>query len=568
MHLKIGHKIFGIASVILILMAVVAAYSIHLTAQISAELDRVANRHLPLVDDVVELDVHFIEQDIILQRMLVLALDPLAHEELAVLREEFGNLSREILNEFRIAQDSLLVEQRIMAATEEDIQSVVRLFDAIRAEYQALQGLSTDLVDARLVGDEDTYDAFLPTFLNHEENLTNALSAVRDELQEMTDKAVIRAAAHERQMLKSNTMLTALAAVLGLGIATIVTRALVQNVRRLVVGTDAIEAGDLTTKVLVKTKDEIGHLTTSFNHMVDELRMKERIKDTFGKYMDPRIVTNLLEHPEFTNPGGERREMTVMFIDLKGFTSISEVLPPDDLITMINKFFGHMTEAISKNKGVVDKFMGDAVMAYWGPPFTNQNEHAELACRAAVSALNHLEAFRADVIAAVGDRAKDLDIDLRIGISTGPVIVGTVGSSASRSFTVMGDPVNLGSRLEGANKAYGTHIMLSERARELAGPGFITRELDLIRVKGKAQPTRVFELIVNDELSTDARDAFEGGLAAYRARDWDAASEAFQSVRTDFPNDTPSQVYAERVDHLRKIPPPDKWDGVWVFETK
>ncbi len=309
MHLKIGHKIFGIASVILILMAVVAAYSIHLTAQISAELDRVANRHLPLVDDVVELDVHIIEQDIILQRMLVLALDPLAHEELAVLREEFGNLSREILNEFRIAQDSLLVEQRIMAATEEDIQSVVRLFDAIRAEYQALQGLSTDLVDARLVGDEDTYDAFLPTFLNHEENLTNALSAVRDELQEMTDKAVIRAAAHERQMLKSNTMLTALAAVLGLGIATIVTRALVQNVRRLVVGTDAVEAGDLTTKVLVKTKDEIGHLTTSFNHMVDELRMKERIKDTFGKYMDPRIVTNLLEHPEFTNPGGERREM-------------------------------------------------------------------------------------------------------------------------------------------------------------------------------------------------------------------------------------------------------------------
>lgn len=132
----------------------------------------------------------------------------------------------------------------------------------------------------------------------------------------------------------------------------------------------------------------------------------------------------------------------------------------------------------------------------------------------------------------------------------------------------MGDPVNLGSRLEGANKAYGTHIMLSERTRELAGTGFVTREIDLIRVKGKAQPTRVFELIVNDELSAMARDRFEGGLAAYRARNWDEASKAFESVRTDFPKDTPSQVYAERVDHLRKIPPPDKWDGVWVFETK
>jgi adenylate cyclase len=568
MHLKIGHKIFGIASVILILMAVVAGYSIYLTAQISAELDRVANRHLPLVDDVVELDVQILEQDILLQRMLVLARDPMAHEDTLVLREEYKNLSAEIMNEFQIAQDTLLVEQRIMAATEEDIQSVVRLFDAIREEYQALQGLGADLVNARLVGDEDTYDAFLPTFLNHEQSLEQALSVVRDELEQMTDNAVIRAAAHERLMLKSNTMLTALAALLGLGIATIVTRALVHNVRRLVAGTDAVEAGDLTTVVPVKTKDEIGHLTTSFNHMVDELRMKERIKDTFGKYMDPRIVSNLLEHPEFTNPGGERREMTVMFIDLKGFTSISEALPPDDLITMINKFFGHMTEAISKNKGVVDKFMGDAVMAYWGPPFTNQNEHAELACRAASSALNHLEAFRTDVIAVVGDKAKDLDIDLHIGISTGPVVVGTVGSSASRSFTVMGDPVNLGSRLEGANKAYGTHIMLSERTRELAGAGFVTRELDLIRVKGKAQPTRVFELIVNDEISAAARDKFEGGLAAYRARNWDDANKAFQSVRTDFPNDAPSQVYAERVDHLRKIPPPDKWDGVWVFETK
>lgn len=568
MHLKIGHKIFGIASIVIVLMAVAAGYSIHLTALISTELDRVANEHLPLVDDVVELDVHILEQDILFQRMLFLARDPRGHEEFVTLREEFENLTSAIQGEFKTARDILLEEQRIMAASEEDIQGVAKLFDSIGEEYQGLKGLSTDLVSARQVGDEDTFNAFLPTFLEHEQELERALNKVRIELEEMTDRAVIRAAEHERKLLITNAVLTVLAAILSFGFATIVTRALVQNVKRLVSGTDAVEEGDLSVVIPVTTQDEIGHLTGSFNHMVDELRLKEQIKDTFGKYMDPRIVSDLLENPEFTQPGGERREMTVMFIDLKGFTSISEILSPDDLITMINKFFGHMTEAIAENKGVVDKFMGDAVMAYWGPPFTNPNEHAELACRAAIAARGQLDHFRAEVINAVGDDARDLDIDLRIGISTGQVVVGTVGSSATRSFTVMGDPVNLGARLEGANKAYGTHIMISERTRELAGDSFMTRELDLIRVKGKAKPTRVFELVPEGVLLTSTKDQFETGVAAYRERKWDIAADAFKACLKDLPNDTPSEVYVERVEHLRKIPPPDVWDGVWVFETK
>lgn len=568
MNLKIGHKIFGIASVVLLLMVVVAGYSIHLTSQISAELDRVANRHLPLVDDVVALDVHILEQDILLQRMFALAPDHTQHDEIEKIRAEYTDFARKIEEELAIATSLLAEEERALAATESDIEDVAQLFTAIRSEYDSLHDLSLDLVNARLVGDSHTYNAFLPTFMSHEETLDQALNVVRIELEELTDNAVIRAAANEHKLLVSNAVLTIFAALLGLGFATVVTRALVKSVNQLVAGTDAVEEGDLSKVIPVTTKDEIGQLTESFNNMVDELRLKERIKETFGKYMDPRIVTNLLEHPEFTQPGGERREMTVMFIDLKGFTSISEILPPDDLITMINKFFGHMTEAVSANKGVVDKFMGDAVMAYWGPPFTNPNEHAELACRAAIAALDHLDAFRADVGAALGDSAKDLDIDLRIGISTGPVVVGTVGSSASRSFTVMGDPVNLGSRLEGANKAYGTHIMLSERTRELAGEGFVTRELDLIRVKGKAKPTRVFELIGDGKFSIKTRDQFEAGVAAYRDRKWDEAEKAFEACLAERQKDTPSQVYVERVAHLRKIPPPDNWDGVWVFETK
>jgi adenylate cyclase len=231
-----------------------------------------------------------------------------------------------------------------------------------------------------------------------------------------------------------------------------------------------------------------------------------------------------------------------------------------------------MTEAISDNSGVVDKFMGDAVMAYWGPPFTGPDEHAGLACRAAAQALEHLVRFRQDVARELGAEADGLDIDLRIGVSTGDMIVGTIGSKASRSFTVMGDPVNLGSRLEGANKAYGTHVLISERTRELAAADANARELDLIRVKGKAEPTRIYELLPPAEgqalLPAPDEAPFQAGLDAYRRQDWEAAERAFREILEAQPDDSASSIYLERITHLRSEPPPRGWDGVWVFETK
>jgi adenylate cyclase len=343
-------------------------------------------------------------------------------------------------------------------------------------------------------------------------------------------------------------------------------------VRDLVAGTVAVEGGNLDTEVRVTSDDEVSRLTGSFNHMVGELRLKERIKDTFGKYMDPRIVANLLDNPDIADLGGERREMTVMFIDLKGFTSIAEVLASDDLVRMINRFFGHMTDAISENQGVVDKFMGDAVMAFWGPPFTAADAHAGLACAAAVQALDRLELFRRDIRDELGDKADGLNIDLRIGISTGEMIVGTVGSRVSMSFTIMGDPVNLGARLEGANKAYGTRALISERTRELAGDAIAVRELDLIRVKGKREPTRVFELLSlgHDQpaLAGPKCQHFPSGLAAYRRQAWDHATTAFNACLKHNPDDPPAAVYLDRITQLRAKPLPADWDGVWEFQTK
>ena len=559
MRLNIAQKIFGIALVVLALMAAVAVYSIQLTARISAELDTVATKHLPISEAAARINVRILEQGVLLQRLFVLAGDGAPQNALVRGRDRLETLGSEVAGEFAAARRLLGGEGKVAA--------LVKSLAAIEGAHKTFSTHGDKLLAAREAGDRGLFKTLLPILNDRQDAIDTEIANLRRHIEGLTNSAVLRADRNEKTLLAANSILTALATLLGLGFAGLVTRMLVRAVRDLVAGTEAVEGGDLDTEVAVTSTDEIGRLTGSFNHMVGELRLKERIKETFGKYMDPRIVSNLLDHPEFAEPGGERREMTVMFIDLKGFTSISEALEPDDLVYLINNFFGHMTDAISDNKGVVDKFMGDAVMAYWGPPFTESGEHAHLACRAAAEALDHLEKFRLDVKRELGAKADSLDIDLRIGVSTGEMIVGTVGSRVSMNFTIMGDPVNLGSRLEGANKAYGTRAMISERTLELAGAGVAVRELDLIRVKGKHEPTRVFELLAAPE-GKAALESFQAGLDAYRRHDWDAAEAAFKTCLETDREDHAAAVYLERVAHLRVEPPPNDWDGVWVFETK
>ncbi len=554
MRLNIAHKIFGIACIVLAFMLVVAVYSIHLTATISKELETIAHKNLPVTEAVSRVNVSILEQGLLLQRLFVFG-EPKGND-----RDFFVEIGKTIKEEFQATQTLLDSERGDNQHLVKAISVLKADIAAIEREYLAFEAHGLLLLAAREAGQNDKFSRLFPQLNERQDSVDQEISGLHAHVQELTGWAVERTAKNEKFLLFVNSLLTGLAALSGLGVAALITRSLVRNVRNLVTGTQAVEGGDLDSEVKVATDDEIGKLTESFNHMVGELRLKERIKETFGKYMDPRIVSNLLDHPEFTEPGGERREMTVMFIDLKGFTSISEILAPDDLVHMINSFFGHMTDAISKNNGVVDKFMGDAVMAYWGPPFTDPDEHAALACTAALEALRHLEKFRQDVRRGIGKDADGLDIDLRIGISSGQMIVGTVGSRASMNYTIMGDPVNLGSRLEGANKAYGTRILVSERTRELAKPEILSREIDVIRVKGKLEPVRVHELLGD---ATD-RNGFTDGLDAYRNQDWGKAETSFRKL----PDDPASQVYLQRIAQLRTTPPPSDWDGVWVFETK
>src|SRR4029077_20054709 len=211
--------------------------------------------------------------------------------------------------------------------------------------------------------------------------------AAGSEMGRLAGAAIVGTRAYQRRVVEIGLVLLAIAVMLGITIAAAVTFGLVRPVRRLLLGTAAVEGGALDTVVPITSRDEIGRLTQSFNSMVGELRLKAQIRDTFGKYVDPRIVAGLLDRPEVTDAKGSRREMSILFCDMRGFTAFSEGMTPAALVNVLNRYMTVMSEAIRHNNGIIDKYIGDGIMAYWGPPFTSAEEHPGLACLAALDQL-------------------------------------------------------------------------------------------------------------------------------------------------------------------------------------
>ncbi|RED46145.1 adenylate/guanylate cyclase domain-containing protein [Aestuariispira insulae] len=557
MRLNIAHKIFGIAVVILVLMICVAVLSGRLTARISAELNNIAYKQLPLSNEIGELNVRILEQGLLIQRLFALPGDP------ADSLDRIKELGAEIDHDFK-ENFELFEREEQSANPPPGIFELHKALKRVEGEYRKLQRDGLELVRLHANKDSERFHALLVDFNQEQNAVDQEVAALREYMEKIAEDAVKRSDRDERFLLYFNSGLTGLAVILGIGFSSLVTYILVRNVRILVRAAEAVEEGNLDTEVPPLSRDEIGRLGLSFNDMVDGLRLKERIKDMFGKYMDPRIVSRLLENPEFARMGGTRQEMTVMFIDLKGYTTLSENLEPPELLDVINLFLSSMTQAVSNRNGVINDFLGDAVMAFWGPPFTKPDEHAALACDAARDAILQFQSFRDQVREKLGARADHLDLDMRIGISTGEMIAGNIGSLASKKYSVIGDPVNLGARLEGANKVYGTRIMASNRTRELALDRFKGRELDLIKVKGKSAPTRVYELFEPDLLRPDLSHA----LAAYRRQDWTGANAAFEQVLAQDPDDPVAQVFLFRTAQLQAKPPEADWDGVWELQEK
>ncbi len=297
-----------------------------------------------------------------------------------------------------------------------------------------------------------------------------------------------------------------------------------------------------------------------------EGRQKRQIHRAFSHYLAPEVVDEIAADPEKLALGGERRELTCYFSDLENFTTISEGLTPERLASLMNRSLGVMTETILESKGTLDKYIGDAIMAFWGAPMPRP-DHALTACRVALENQARLAVLRRQLEAEGYPPVRT-----RIGLNSGPASVGNMGTARRFSYTALGDNVNLASRLEGANKAYGTYILISESTRQQAGDGIETRELDLIKVKGKTRPVRVFELLglkggAAPRVLEEAR-RFEAALALLRARRWAEAAEAFEALRRERPDDHAAELYILRLKAFKDAPPPADWDGSFALTEK
>lgn len=296
-----------------------------------------------------------------------------------------------------------------------------------------------------------------------------------------------------------------------------------------------------------------------------EGRQRQFVLKALSQYISPAVASEIDRDPSALKLGGQRREMTVMFTDIQGFTDLSERLDEHTLTSLLNYYLDEMSSLVLANDGTLDKYIGDAIMSFWNAPVL-QPDHALLACRAALE----MERREREIQPRLNEMGAS-GLLTRIGINTGPMVFGNMGSTQKFNYSVLGDAVNLASRLEGANKLYGSRILIAQPTAEQVKGHFVLRQLDLLRVKGKVRPMAVYEIL--GEATTDAdllfrRDEYEAAFSHYQQQKWEAARGRLLQLRSRFPDDAPAAALLARVDTLSHHPPGLEWDGVYIAKDK
>ncbi len=324
----------------------------------------------------------------------------------------------------------------------------------------------------------------------------------------------------------------------------------------------AFRSGYWLNLVIPEAAVLLSFLSTALLNYAVEGRQRRFIKSVFSHYLSPQVIEKIVENPELLKLGGEKREVTSFFSDVAGFTSISEKLSPEELVSFLNQYLSEMTDIILEEGGTLDKYEGDAIIAFWNAPL-DQPDHARRACRAALRCQARLAELQPHFQALVGKPVR-----ARIGLNSGPAVVGNMGSSRRFDYTAMGDTINLASRLEGAAKAYRVSILIGQNTWSLVKEYFLARQVDLIRVVGKTEPVAVYELLAEKEKASPEQvrkvEIFTEARALYLQRRWEEARQAFESLTED----PLAEVYAERCRLMKVNPPPEDWDGVFTLKEK
>lgn len=553
-YVSIGLKIFTVALVVLALMCAVTALTVSMATSVNRELKVLGHGYIDSYAALARANIRSVERALYIRRLYINARDGAGRATNEELRGLANAAADSAAREMAAARQFLREEIDGGSAIRDPValSRLDTLLEGLEHRRADVAQRQQALMDALAAAVEPTsLRALLASLDAEREDYDRELESARRELFRLVSAAADAAQAQQANVVKAVVAITALAGVLGLLVAGGFSRGLSRPVRRLLAGTRAVQNGALDTVVPVTSRDEIGLLTGAFNAMVAELKLKAQIKETFGKYVDPRIVQGLIDRPELAAAKSERRVMTVLFCDMREWTALGEFTTPAGLVAIINQYFTVMSEPIRRHDGIIDKYIGDGIMAFWGPPFVAADQQAGLACLAALDQLDGLPALNAALPELVGVRRGLPPIDIRVGIATGEVLVGSIGSEITRSYTVMGGTVNLASRLDGISKIYGTRILVSAATAALAADAVELREIDSVAIPGLAEPERVFEILGRagaiDEATRNLRDRYAEGLAAHRCgavADARAALTACLAIR---PDDGPATQLLQRL---------------------
>src|SRR5262249_2949708 len=573
---SIRRKIVGIALGLVVLMVATSILSTIMAGKVGHLLDELSNKYIPAYGHLARANVRSLERALALRRMVIAKMqnppDDAAYAERQRIYQQIGAEVEQEAGAARKLIASIIADPttpsddigltRIDTKIDGAVGDLHRHLDEERALLMS-QLDSKDFAEARrtLARTDQAHDEF-----------NQKIEEIRREMLAQVGASASVVLRNQQHAVLITIAVTALAAALGLLFALLVSGGITRPVRLLLEGTREVEAGHLDRSIKVISADEIGQLTAAFNRMVEQLRHKERIRETFGRYIDPRVVEALIDQPKLAAVEGQRRVMTVMFCDMKGFTNLSAGMTPQGLVKVMNRYLSTMSEPIRRHRGVIDKYIGDAIMAYWGPPFVEEADEAQFACAAAIEIIERLSQLRGELTELLGLRVMPAEVDLRIGIATGEALVGSIGSDIMMNYTVMGDTVNLAARLEAANKLYGSRALTADATVAKTDGTIQFREVDRLQVVGQTQSQAIFELLGRKGELTPALNllcvSYAEGLTAYRAQQWEQARSAFTAALEAVPGDGPATTLVKRIDYLQHSPPGPGWDGAWRLDAK
>ena len=566
-------KILSGAAALLALFACALVVTLVLVRESGEEVDGIVRYHHPLQSKAAALDVYTFEQEIVARQLAAgLTGSPERTAQLRAHAAELTARNRTLLTEaIQLAKDGSNDSRNDMPDRLEMARLVGRL-TAIQPDLDEYLDTLNRVIALSVEGDREKASALLLDVDAHDdidlmvsESRTIASQLIGDSLKE-TEGNVFG-------IVWTNAVLFSVAAVLGLAVFLLITGRVNTAIHRLIDAFGRTADGKDLSPLPITSSDEIGTLSGSFNTMIEQLRAKQKLQESFGQFIDPRILSTLVDPKTGElKQTAERRRVTISFCDIGRFSAIGEQLTADSLVNLLNHYFNAATDSVLAHNGIVDKFIGDAVMAFWASPFSAGELHARDACFACLDMAKAFERMRGQMSDITGLRRSVPDFRVRLGLATGDTLVGMVGSTSKKSFTVMGDTVNLASRLEGLNKVFGTQIILNEECARLAERDIEVRELDVVRVYGKADAERVYELLgKRGDVSPDMERlaaTFAGALTHYRARQWHDAELAFNACLAIRQDDGPSHEYLSRIAAFAEHPPAENWDGVWEASHK